>query len=98
MTMSLTSKVKPYKHGFGPFASEVYKLPYPYYYRADERLTQEEVDEQILSYFERFMLEEVASDNIARLFWNRFKEKADLSFRRLRLCEVSELFVISTEL
>ncbi|EEK80309.1 4-aminobutyrate--2-oxoglutarate transaminase [Bacillus cereus] len=67
MTMSLTSKVKPYKHGFGPFASEVYKLPYPYYYRADERLTQEEVDEQILSYFERFMLEEVASDNIAAI-------------------------------
>ncbi|WP_439020472.1 4-aminobutyrate--2-oxoglutarate transaminase [Bacillus thuringiensis] len=67
MTMSLTSKVKPYKHGFGPFASEVYKLPYPYYYRADERLTQEEVDEQILSYFERFMLEEVASDTIAAI-------------------------------
>lgn len=67
LTMSLTSKVKPYKHGFGPFASEVYKLPYPYYYRADEGLTQEEVDSQILSYFERFMLEEVASDNIAAI-------------------------------
>ncbi|PFJ52319.1 4-aminobutyrate--2-oxoglutarate transaminase [Bacillus nitratireducens] len=67
LTMSLTSKVKPYKHGFGPFASEVYKLPYPYYYRADEGLTQEEVDTQILAYFERFMLEEVASDNIAAI-------------------------------
>ncbi|MGG3445193.1 4-aminobutyrate--2-oxoglutarate transaminase [Bacillus nitratireducens] len=67
LTMSLTSKMKPYKHGFGPFASEVYKLPYPYYYRADEGLTQEEVDTQILAYFERFMLEEVASDNIAAI-------------------------------
>ncbi|PDY24434.1 4-aminobutyrate--2-oxoglutarate transaminase [Bacillus cereus] len=67
LTMSLTSKVKPYKHVFGPFASEVYKLPYPYYYRADEGLTQEEVDTQILAYFERFMLEEVASDNIAAI-------------------------------
>ncbi|PQZ56170.1 4-aminobutyrate--2-oxoglutarate transaminase [Bacillus sp. MYb209] len=67
LTMSLTSKVKPYKHGFGPFASEVYKLPYPYYYRADEGLTQEEVDSQILAYFERFMLEGVASDNIAAI-------------------------------
>lgn len=67
LTMSLTSKVKPYKHGFGPFASEVYKLPYPYYYRAEEGLTQEEVDAQILAYFERFMLEEVASDNIAAI-------------------------------
>ncbi|WP_377866689.1 4-aminobutyrate--2-oxoglutarate transaminase [Bacillus sp. R86525] len=67
LAMSLTSKVKPYKHGFGPFASEVYKLLYPYYYRADEGLTQEEVDAQILAYFERFMLEEVASDNIAAI-------------------------------
>ncbi|MEA1011830.1 MULTISPECIES: 4-aminobutyrate--2-oxoglutarate transaminase [Bacillus cereus group] len=67
LTMSLTSKVRPYKHGFGPFASEVYKLPYPYYYRAEEGLTPEEVDAQILAYFERFMLEEVASDNIAAI-------------------------------
>ncbi|EOP74157.1 MULTISPECIES: 4-aminobutyrate--2-oxoglutarate transaminase [Bacillus cereus group] len=67
LTMSLTSKVKPYKHGFGPFVSEVYKLPYPYYYRAEEGLTPEEVDAQILAYFERFMLEEVASDNIAAI-------------------------------
>ncbi|PEX80667.1 4-aminobutyrate--2-oxoglutarate transaminase [Bacillus cereus] len=67
LTMSLTSKVKPYKHGFGPFTSEVYKLPYPYYYRAEEGLSPEEVDAQILAYFERFMLEEVASDNIAAI-------------------------------
>ena len=67
LTMSLTSKVKPYKHGFGPFVSEVYKLPYPYYYRAEEGITPEEVDAQILAYFERFMLEEVASDNIAAI-------------------------------
>jgi len=31
--MSMTSKVKPYKLGFGPFAPEVYRLPYPYTYR-----------------------------------------------------------------
>jgi len=31
--MSLTSKVKPYKAGFGPFAPEVYRLPFPYEYR-----------------------------------------------------------------
>ncbi|PEI88880.1 4-aminobutyrate--2-oxoglutarate transaminase [Bacillus pseudomycoides] len=67
LTMSLTSKVKPYKHGFGPFASDVYKLPYPYYYRAEDGMTKEEVDGQILAYFERFMLEEVASDNIAAI-------------------------------
>lgn len=34
LTMSLTSKVHPYKTGFGPFAPEVYRMPYPYAYRS----------------------------------------------------------------
>jgi len=33
MTMSITSKYKPYKNGFGPFAPETYKFDYPYTYR-----------------------------------------------------------------
>jgi 4-aminobutyrate aminotransferase/(S)-3-amino-2-methylpropionate transaminase len=28
LTMSMTSKVKPYKFGFGPFAPEVYRMPF----------------------------------------------------------------------
>ncbi|MBN6188504.1 4-aminobutyrate--2-oxoglutarate transaminase [Aneurinibacillus sp. BA2021] len=66
MTMSLTSKVNPYKHGFGPFAAETYKLPYPYYYRA-ENMTPEEMDEQILNHFEQFFLGEVSPDNVAAI-------------------------------
>jgi 4-aminobutyrate aminotransferase / (S)-3-amino-2-methylpropionate transaminase / 5-aminovalerate transaminase len=33
LTMSLTSKVAPYKKGFGPFAPEIYRAPAPYEYR-----------------------------------------------------------------
>ena len=33
LTMALTSKVAPYKRGFGPFAPEVYRAPAPYPYR-----------------------------------------------------------------
>jgi 4-aminobutyrate aminotransferase / (S)-3-amino-2-methylpropionate transaminase / 5-aminovalerate transaminase len=33
LAMTLTSKTMPYKKGFGPFAPEVYRLPYPYCYR-----------------------------------------------------------------
>jgi 4-aminobutyrate aminotransferase/(S)-3-amino-2-methylpropionate transaminase len=33
LTMALTSKVMPYKTGFGPFAPEVYRIPFPYCYR-----------------------------------------------------------------
>jgi 4-aminobutyrate aminotransferase / (S)-3-amino-2-methylpropionate transaminase / 5-aminovalerate transaminase len=34
LTMSLTSRHKPYKTGFGPFAAEVYRFPFPYPYRS----------------------------------------------------------------
>ena len=33
LTMAMTSKVVPYKQGFGPFAPEVYRVPAPYPYR-----------------------------------------------------------------
>ena len=33
LAMALTSKVVPYKRGFGPFAPEVYRAPAPYPYR-----------------------------------------------------------------
>ena len=33
MGMTLTAKEMPYKHGFGPFAPEVYRVPFPYSYR-----------------------------------------------------------------
>lgn len=33
LTMAMTSKVKPYKHGFGPLAPEVYRAPAPYPFR-----------------------------------------------------------------
>jgi 4-aminobutyrate aminotransferase/(S)-3-amino-2-methylpropionate transaminase len=36
LTMALTAKVMPYKKGFGPFAPEVYRIPYPYCYRCAE--------------------------------------------------------------
>jgi len=39
MGMSLTSKVHPYKEGFGPFAPEVYRIPYGNCYRCPYSLT-----------------------------------------------------------
>src|SRR5215203_1143689 len=37
LAMALTSKVVPYKKGFGPFAPEIYRIPFPYCYRCGER-------------------------------------------------------------
>jgi 4-aminobutyrate aminotransferase/(S)-3-amino-2-methylpropionate transaminase len=33
LTMALTAKSMPYKHGFGPFAGEIYRVPMAYPYR-----------------------------------------------------------------
>ncbi|MEF8725823.1 MAG: 4-aminobutyrate--2-oxoglutarate transaminase [Candidatus Bipolaricaulota bacterium] len=35
LTMTLTHKANPYKAGFGPFAPDVYRLPYPNRYRSN---------------------------------------------------------------
>jgi 4-aminobutyrate aminotransferase/(S)-3-amino-2-methylpropionate transaminase len=34
LTMTMTSRYRPYKSGFGPFAPEVYRLPFAYPYRS----------------------------------------------------------------
>ncbi|MBN8200134.1 4-aminobutyrate--2-oxoglutarate transaminase [Bacillus sp. NTK034] len=64
MSMSLTSKVKPYKYEFGPFAPETYKWPYPYYYRS-EGLKDKEYDLALIKRFETFFLSEVPPEEIA---------------------------------
>jgi 4-aminobutyrate aminotransferase/(S)-3-amino-2-methylpropionate transaminase len=65
MTMTMTSKVKPYKFGFGPFAPEVYKAPYPYVYRRPEGMSEQQYNEMIIEQFETFLLSEVAPETIA---------------------------------
>ncbi|WP_062356631.1 4-aminobutyrate--2-oxoglutarate transaminase [Bacillus kwashiorkori] len=64
MSMSLTSKVKPYKNGFGPFVPETYKLPFPYYYY-ENRLTKEELDERLLKNFRELFIREVPANEVA---------------------------------
>ncbi|RXT07267.1 4-aminobutyrate--2-oxoglutarate transaminase [Ammoniphilus sp. CFH 90114] len=67
LAMSLTSKVKPYKFGFGPFAPDTYKMRYPYYYRAPLGVSQEELDQMVLDQLEEFFLSEVPAEEIAAI-------------------------------
>jgi 4-aminobutyrate aminotransferase / (S)-3-amino-2-methylpropionate transaminase / 5-aminovalerate transaminase len=39
MAMTLTAKAMPYKHGFGPYAPEVHRVPFAYCYRCPLNLT-----------------------------------------------------------
>lgn len=65
LTMTLTSKVKPYKFGFGPFAPEVYRMPYPYCYRCRFGLTYPECDLACASHLENFFISNEAAEEIA---------------------------------
>lgn len=65
LTMGMTSKVKPYKFGFGPFAPEVYQAPFPYMYRKPSELTEEAYIEQIIEEFKDFFISVVAPETVA---------------------------------
>jgi 4-aminobutyrate aminotransferase/(S)-3-amino-2-methylpropionate transaminase len=61
MTMSLTSKVHPYKAGFEPFASDVYRIPYAYSYRSESGVTAQTFAYHLENAFKRH----VAAESVA---------------------------------
>lgn len=67
LTMSLTSKVKPYKYRFGPYAPEVYKVPSAYCYRCVFKSKYPECGMHCLEHIERFFISESSDDNIAAM-------------------------------
>src|SRR5436305_7420141 len=65
MTMTMTSKVKPYKYRFGPYAPEVYRAPFPYPYRMN--MTAEQSIDFCIQELERMFSGEVAPDQVAAI-------------------------------
>ena len=67
LTMTLTSKVNPYKLGFGPFAPEVYRMPYAYCYRCPLGLTYPGCEVACADYLREFFVTHVAAESTAAL-------------------------------
>jgi 4-aminobutyrate aminotransferase / (S)-3-amino-2-methylpropionate transaminase / 5-aminovalerate transaminase len=65
LTMTLTSKVKPYKLGFGPFAPEVYRMPNAYCYRCPFGLSYPSCEVACADYLEEFFIGNVAAEQTA---------------------------------
>ncbi|MGZ8572216.1 MAG: aminotransferase class III-fold pyridoxal phosphate-dependent enzyme, partial [Actinomycetota bacterium] len=65
MGMSLTAKVMPYKQGMGPFAPEVYRLPFAYPYRCPTGGTMESCGASCLVYAIDEMHKHIGEENIA---------------------------------
>jgi 4-aminobutyrate aminotransferase/(S)-3-amino-2-methylpropionate transaminase len=60
LSLSLTSKVHPYKAGLGPFAPEVYRVPFPNEYQGPSA-------EDALAALERTLTTQVAAETVAAI-------------------------------
>lgn len=65
LTMTMTSKVKPYKFGFGPFAPEIYQAPFPYLYQKPNEMTEESYVNMKIEEFKEFFIASVAPETVA---------------------------------
>ena len=61
LTMALTAKNMPYKHSFGPFAPEVYRVPMSYPFRDPDGMTGEQAAARALDLVEK----QVGADEVA---------------------------------
>jgi 4-aminobutyrate aminotransferase/(S)-3-amino-2-methylpropionate transaminase len=67
MTLSLTSQVSPYKVGFGPYASEVYRIPYAYCYRCPLALSYPACGCECAGLLEQAFAKHVNAEEVAAL-------------------------------
>lgn len=67
LTMTLTSKVRPYKSGFGPFAPGVHRISFPYCYRMPDGIREEDCVKYHINLLENFFLEEVDPEDTAAI-------------------------------
>ncbi|GIV83237.1 MAG: aspartate aminotransferase family protein [Candidatus Roseilinea sp.] len=67
LTQTLTSKYALFKKGFGPFAPEVYRAPFPYLYRTaiGADLSEAQRVELVWEAFERFLVAHVMPEHVA---------------------------------
>lgn len=69
LSMSLTGKVHPYKDGFGPFAPEIYRLPYAYCYRCETPMTHAQCGEFRARQLEQVFSQYVSAESVAALIF-----------------------------
>ena len=67
LALTLTSKVHPYKAGFGPFAPEVYRAPYPYSYRCPYGTSHASCTGHCIEAVEEMFKRHVAADQVAAI-------------------------------
>ncbi|TME22050.1 MAG: 4-aminobutyrate--2-oxoglutarate transaminase [Chloroflexi bacterium] len=65
MSMTLTGKVLPYRQNFGPYAPEVYQVPYPYEYRRPAGMVAESLGGSCVEAVRQLFKTTVSADRVA---------------------------------
>ena len=67
LAMSLTSKMKPYKFGFAPYAPEIYRMPYAYCYRCAFGLEYPSCEIHCAYFLRDFFQTHISAEQVAAL-------------------------------
>jgi 4-aminobutyrate aminotransferase/(S)-3-amino-2-methylpropionate transaminase len=103
MTMTMTSKVVPYKYRFGPYAPEVYRAPFPYPYRMN--MTPQQSIDYCIQELERMFVGDIAPDQVAAIIVEPVQGEggfmvAPLGFLRAlkTVCEKHNILFVADEI
>lgn len=67
LTLSLTSKYALFKKGFGPFVSDIFRLPAPNVYRRPKQMSEEEYVDYCCAQFDQQMISQVDPSAVAAI-------------------------------
>ncbi len=104
MGMTLTSKVKPYKFGLGPFAPEVYRIPYANCYRCPYNLEYPDCGVECANRLNDFFINYVAAEQTAAIIVEPVQGEGGFIappkeyFKKLKaICEENNILMIADE-
>ncbi len=105
MGMTLTSKSKPYKFGMGPYAPEVYRMPFAYCYRCPFNKEYPGCDLECADHLEYFFLNHVSAEQTAAIIVEPIQGEGGFIappkdyFQKLKeICDKNNILIISDEI
>jgi len=105
LTMSLTSKVKPYKFGFGPFAPGIHKIPFANCYRCSYGLKKSSCNLRCAFRLNEIFDSVVSAENIAAVILEPIQGESgfivppdEFVIKLKEICKKNNILVIADEI
>ena len=104
LTLAMTSKYGLFKKGFGPFAPEIYRVPFPNLYRRPAGMSEEACVEESVAALERAMIAQVDPSAVAAVVIEPVQGEGGFVavpapfLRRIReLCDEHDMVMVADE-